>query len=276
MKNIVCIIARTYSKRLPNKVLKEINGTKLIEYIIKKVKRSKLVNNIYLCTSIDKEDRILLKIAKEHNIKPYAGHRIYVINRMLEVAEKEKADNVIRITGDNIFTDEVYIDLMLKYHDENGVDYTRTEFLPLGVTAEVIRTNALKNCYNLMDPSFSQYLLLYMFQPEKFNCLVLIPENNHKHPDWSLTVDTQEDIIRSLKIINKRKYLLNYEDIVSICTTEDIPYLYFKTGTSVKFPAGLIMTYGAFKEEMKKRIKKAKTIQLAKGEYLEMVNEQKL
>lgn len=272
LRNVACIIARTNSKRLSKKVLREINAIKLIEYIIKKIKRSKLVDEIYLCTSIDKEDKILIEIASKNNIKSFAGSREFIIDRMLEVAKIENADNVIRITGDNIFTDEVYLDLMLKYHNKYNIDYTRTEYLPIGVTAEVINTIALKKCYSLMDPKFSQYLLLYIFQPEKYNCQVLIPEDTHRHPDWSLTVDVPDDFQRTEEIIRKQKNIPNYIDILSICKNNKVNNLYYKVSDNIKYPGGLLITYSAFRKEMEERIKKSKIIQLDKGEYLEALN----
>ena len=276
MKSIACIIARTNSKRLSKKVLREINSIKLIEYLIRKIKRSRYVDEIYLCTSIDKEDEILLKLASENGIRSYTGSRDSVIDRMLNVAKIENADNVIRITGDSIFTDEVYIDLMLKCHNKNKADYTRSEYLPIGVTAEVIKIDALEKCYRSMNPKFSEYLLLYIFQPQNYKCQVIIPEDKHKHPDWSLTIDTPEDLQRTAEIIDEQKNILNYEDIISICAGKDIYNLHFGPGNLIRFPAGVLITYSAFREEMKKRIEKSKTIQLEEGEYLEMANEQRL
>ena len=273
MRNIACIIARTNSKRLSKKVLREINGIKLIEYIIKKIKRSRYVDEVYLCTSIDKEDEILIEIASKNNIKSFAGSRESVIDRMLEVAKIENADNVIRITGDNIFTDELYLDLMLKYHNKNNVDYTRTEFLPIGVTAEIIKSVALRKCYSLMDPKFSQYLFLYIFQPEKYNCQVLIPEDTHRHPDWSLTVDTPDDFQRTEEIIEKQRNIPNYIDILSICNNNKISNLYYKVSDNVKCPGGLLITYSALRKEKEERIKKSKIVNLREGEYLEALNE---
>ena len=276
MRNIACIIARTNSKRLPKKVLRDINGVKLIEYLIKKIKRSKYVSEIYLCTSIDEEDNVLLKIASENNIKSYAGSRDSVIDRMLKVAKRENADNIIRITGDNIFTDEVYLDMMLKYHERNKTDYTRTEYLPIGVTSEIVTTETLRNCYNLMDPNFSEYLLLYMFQPENYKCQVLIPEKDHQNPSWSLTVDTITDLQRTLEIVNDNERLLNYEDIVNICKKNKIHHLTFNPKGSIKFPAGVTLAYKTFRSEMQMRIERSQKVYLRKGEYKEMLNEQRI
>jgi spore coat polysaccharide biosynthesis protein SpsF len=271
VKNIACVIARTNSIRLQKKVLKEINGYTLIEYIMTKIKKSKFIDDIYLCTSIDKEDSILLEIAKKNNIKGYAGSRGSVIDRMLDVARIERADNVIRITGDNIFTDEVYLDLMLKYHIQNDVDYTRTEYLPIGITSEIIRVSALKRCRKMMNPNDSQYLLIYMFQPSYFNCQVLIPKKDHQHPDWTLTVDTPEDWERTKLIIDQNTETLNYLEILQICLERNIPYLIAKSELDIKFPANILLTYKAFRAEIDIRIQKSKKVFLKTNEYLEML-----
>lgn len=257
MKNIACIIARTESKRLPQKALLDINGLKMIEYIIQKVKRAKLIDEIYLCTTTEKSDKVLLELAEKNGIKSYAGSLNSVIDRMLEVAEIENADNLIRITGDNIFTDEVYLDLMLKHHLENKVDYTRTEYLPIGVTAEIISYPALKKCYSLMDTNYSEYLYLYIFQPNIFNCQILIPDTKHQNPNWLLTLDTPQDLKRIKSIIQDKKEPLNYKDIIEICENQQIPDLEIQFSDNIKLPGGVYLTYDAFVREKNNRINQA-------------------
>lgn len=268
MKNVACIIARTNSSRLPLKVLKEIAGVSMIEYIIKKIKKTKLVDEIYICTSTTEEDKILLEIAKKNGIKGYAGSLDSVIDRMLEVGEIEKADNVIRITGDNIFTDEIYLDLMLKYHSKNKAEYTRVENLPIGLTAEVMNLNALKKCYKMMNPDESQYLMLYMFQPNKFKCQVLLPEEKHNRANMTFTVDTPADFERTKKLIEAYpNKLINIDDILEYCENNDLENIIYKAGNSVKFPANLEFTFKAFRTEMDARLEQSEKVQLQQGEY---------
>lgn len=269
MKNVACIIARTNSSRLPKKVLLELNGMKMIEYIINKIKKAKLVDEIYICTSVDEEDRILLDVAKKNNVKFFAGSRESVIDRMLEVGKIEKAINLIRITGDNIFTDEVYLDLLIKYHNQNKADYTRVEKLPIGITSEIMRFDSLKKCYSIMNPDESQYLLLYMFQPSKFKCQVLIPEEKHCKPSMTLTVDTPSDYERTKLLINNySKKLLSLDDIVRYCDSKNSGNTVYDDYAAVKFPANLELTFKAFRAEMDARISQSNKIQLKKGEYI--------
>lgn len=270
-KVVACIIARTNSTRLPKKVLRSVGSFILIEYLVEKVKKSKLVDEIYLCTSIDENDKILLDIAKGLEIKSYAGSLDSVIDRMLDVAEIENATDVIRITGDNIFTDEVYLDIMIDQHLKNMVEYTRTENLPIGVTSEVINVEALKKCYSLMNPDESQYLMLYMFQPKIFKCLVILPEVKHSKPNYTLTVDTEEDLERTLSIINSDE-LLDLNQILEICDRNDIKNLIYENTGMVKFPANLNVYFETYRREMNMRVKMSKIYKVGIGEYLKIKN----
>ena len=270
-KVVACIIARTNSTRLPKKVLKSVGNYILIEYLVEKIKKSKLVDEIYLCTSVDKNDKVLLNIAQELKIKSYAGSLDSVIDRMLDVAEIENATEVVRITGDNIFTDEVYLDIMINHHLKNKAEYTRTENLPIGVTAEVINVEALKICYSLMSPDESQYLMLYMFQPNIFKCLVILPEARHSKPNYTLTVDTPEDFERTLSIITTNK-ILDLDQILEICDKKDIKNLIYEKKGVVKFPANLNIYFDTYRKEMSLRVEMSKIYKIKAGEYLKIKN----
>ncbi len=73
MKNIAAIIqARTSSTRLPGKVLKELpcnSGITCLEQVIRRLKKSKKLNNIIIGTIKDKEDNEISYIDKKENIK---------------------------------------------------------------------------------------------------------------------------------------------------------------------------------------------------------------
>ncbi|MCD4658154.1 MAG: hypothetical protein K8S87_11505 [Planctomycetes bacterium] len=276
MKNVACIIARTSSQRLKQKVLQDVNGHKLIEYIIQKMKLSMNIDSIYICTSTEPEDAVLCEITEKNGVKCFQGSLKSVISRMLSVAKLENADNLIRITGDNPFTDEVYIDIMLKYHIENNCEYTRTEYLPIGVTAEIMQTKALKRCYDSIDPNDSEYLMLYMFQPDIFQCQVLTPPEKHQHPQWSLTVDTQQDLNKVREIVRNSNEILNYNEIVEICSIMPSEVMNIKPISNVKFPGGVLVTYSAFRHEMDLRIAKTKIVNITLEEYDNVLQSQRI
>ncbi|MBF8983795.1 hypothetical protein IZY60_09620 [Lutibacter sp. B2] len=262
MKTVACIIARTNSTRLPKKVLLEINGKKVIEHIIERIKSVKGIDDIYIATSTHPDDRILGDIAIKNGVKIHYGSETSVIDRMLEIAEIEEASNVIRITGDNIFTDPEILEITLEHHKEHIAEYSRAEYLSIGTTAEVIGIEALKRCYNSIDPNKSEYLFYYIFEPDKYKTLVVIPEEDCFQMEYSsLTVDTPADFERTEFIFdNIDADLIKYKDIMKLNDRLIIPNFQIDGSLNVKLPDRESMSYGNFREIINKRIDKSKVI----------------
>ena len=66
MKKIgIIIYARSNSKRLPNKVLKEINNKSLLEITINLAKKVNKIDKIF----VSSDSKKILKIAKNNNIQ---------------------------------------------------------------------------------------------------------------------------------------------------------------------------------------------------------------
>lgn len=273
MKTVACIIARTNSKRLPQKVLKIINGKAMIEHIIENVKEIKEIDEIYICSSKNEEDKILEKIAEKNEIKFYGGSEKAVIERMLDVAEKEKAINIIRITGDNIFTDKFFLEEMLKWHKIKNVDYTRTEYISIGATAEIMKVDALKDCYKSIDPDKSEYLFLYMFNPQKYKCLTLIPEEKYQRVYSSLTVDTEADWKRTEFIFEKLKDAINYFNIIELNKKDKIPNFEIDKDIQIKLPDNEEISYYLFRKKLEEKILMSEKIYLISKNEKENIEE---
>ncbi|MCF8026059.1 MAG: hypothetical protein K9K82_11310 [Desulfobacteraceae bacterium] len=275
MTTIACIIARTNSTRLPQKVLKTVAGQTMIEHIIDRIKLCRLVDKIYLCTSATNEDYRLKSVADNKEVAFYAGSEESVIDRIMDVSKIENADTVIRITGDNIFTDGVYTDLMLNYHKKLNSDYTRTEYLPVGITSEIISSKTLQVLYDVMPPNESQYLLMYAFQPNLFNCSVLIPPSRHKKEDLSFTVDTYDDWTRTVSVFEAlKKHVFCYDDILNVAEKLNLEPLTGNLNQTVKMPANLNLYYESFRTEMNLRIKQSNHIYISEDEYFEVKYDQ--
>lgn len=268
-KTVGCIIVRTGSTRLPKKAILKIKGKTLIEYLIIKMKRVKNFNSLYICTTIDPSDKILLKIAKNKKINSYTGSKTNVVDRILKVAEIENAKHIARITGDNPFCDEIFMNEMIEIHIKHGVDYTKTVFLPIGVSAEIYSVKGLRELYTKMDPN-EDYLSYYLyFIPNNLKKLILIPPKKFQQPYFSLTVDTQEDFIRTKFIINNIKNPNGYflDDILNLNEKTPIPNLIIEKNTKIKIPNNEKMLFEEYHEFLKSQYQKFKKIDLDKDFY---------
>lgn len=257
-KVVACIIARTVSTRLPLKVLRSVDGNNMmIEFIVKRLKEVKKIDEIYICTSTEAADDIMEDIAGNTKTKLYRGSPDKVIERMLDVSEKENADIVLRITGDNVFTSYEYIDKQIDAIINHDLDYVRLVEVPIGATAEVMKVSALKDCMARMDPSVSEYLMLFMFEPSVYKCGIIKPLDKD-YSNMTLTVDTPGDLIRTKQILkyhtSKDKLSILLSEIISIAQKRDIPGFYMNNTTStIKYPYGKMLSIEEFSADMKRR-----------------------
>lgn len=192
---IACIAVRMKSTRLPRKALADIGGKPMTLRLIEHLRAAKTIEEIVICTSTHPDDAILVDLAREWGVQAVAGSEDDVLSRFILAAERYQADLVIRVTGDNVLTDPETIDRTVIHHIATGADYTRTNGLPLGVTAEVMSAAMIPRLHDLMpDPTQSEYMMLYAFDPDHFHCEVLEAPPEVNRPHYSLTVDTPADL----------------------------------------------------------------------------------
>ena len=232
----------------------------MLDFMLQRLKMVSSIDKIYLCTSSEPVDDILEDVAEANDVCFYRGSADAVIERIIAVGEQENAENVIRITGDNIFTACEYLDDQIRVHCQKGLQYTRLVDLPIGATAEVMSLEAVKDCYTKIDPSVSEYLLLYMFDPDSYRCGVGKISGLDDLSNLSLTVDTPADLQRTKSILNYycgNKSDIRLVDILNIISTHSLPQAAVSESASLKMPYGKTVSFGDFLTDMKTRAKKS-------------------
>lgn len=259
-KVIACVIARTVSKRLPLKVLRDIvPGWSLLDYLINSLKAVRHIDDIYICTSTEQVDDILEDVAIRNSVKIYRGSANKVIERMVSVGEIEQADILIRITGDNPFSSFECIDAQIDFLKKNSLDYVRLSHVPLGSSVEIISRKALEKCYNSMDPEVSEYLMLYLFEPKQFKCGVIKVFKDDYSP-YSLTVDTPDDLRRARQLANNlfidNKPVKLHQIISYIKTYEqELEAIKISQTGTIKMPYDKVISFEEFSDDMKRRVR---------------------
>ena len=195
-KTIACILARMNSRRLPGKVLAPVAGIPMLERMVHRLRAARTVDQIVICTSSRPEDQVLLEKADAWGVGGYAGSEENVLSRMMDVGERYSASRVLRVTGDNVLTCPVTIDRMVPHHIASGAEYTRTNKLPLGATAEVLSVSMLDRLQALLPHPNENHLMPFAFDPTHFHCEVLEALPEVRRPHYSLTLDTPEDLAR--------------------------------------------------------------------------------
>jgi spore coat polysaccharide biosynthesis protein SpsF len=246
-KVIACIVARMNSTRLPRKSLLDVEGKSLIMRIVERLAESKIIDQIVICTSNHIDDSVLVDLAKSHEGMGYiAGSEQDVLSRLSEAATKYKADIVLRVTGDNPFTDADIIDHMVEHHIKTEADYTRTINLPIGVTPDVLSSSMLPRLHiSMANPNETEYLSLFAMDHTRFKCEILKASSGLNRPYYSLTVDTPSDLERIRSLYGKflgDGHIPTLPEVVNEFD-KDINANSISGKTLVKVPGGKTKTY---------------------------------
>lgn len=224
MRYIITITVRMKSTRLPKKVLLKIKDKRFIDHMIDRLKLSKKASDIVLCTSNLKDDDILIDIAKENGIKFYRGHPDDVMLRIYNGAKKYNADVILSTTGDNAFTDPLFMDKMIEYFEENNADFVFCEDLPIGIQAYIIRMTVLKDAIERKDAIDTEIWGGYLNRPELYRVFKYNVDNPlYKHPEWRLTLDYPEDFELFKRIFDelyKEERVFSFKEIMTLLNTK--------------------------------------------------------
>ena len=147
MKYIAIVQARTNSTRLRNKIMKKILNKTVIEILLKRLSKSKLIDKIIVATTKNKSDDKLVNLLKKLNFDFYRGSEKNVLKRFFDVSKIYKAKSIIRITGDCPLIEPKIVDRVIKLFEKNQVDYCSNinpRTFPKGLDVEVFTQKALE------------------------------------------------------------------------------------------------------------------------------------
>ena len=195
MKIVAIVQARLGSKRLPNKAIKKIDGSPMIEILLKRLSRSKLITKIVVATSTDSKDNKLKLLINKLGYECEQGSIDNVLNRYICVAEKYEADIVVRITGDCPLVDPEIVDEVINKFKEDSVDYcsnTNPPTFPDGLDVEVFTLEALKKSSSMTtNDSDLEHVTPYLKESGNFKTSSL--ENKVDLSEMRWTVDESLD-----------------------------------------------------------------------------------
>ncbi len=196
------IVARLSSKRLPNKNVLLFNGVPMIVNLYNRIKKSKTIDKIIICTSNEPSDDPLESIAIKNNILIYRGSLDNIMERIVSCAFEFNLTDIVEILGDNPLVDNTLVDFVTNHYLVNNLDYctnisldykkqlsTKTySCFPVGLRVQIYNTSIASNYKKYKNDSFVSS------HPTNF-----IFENNHIYKNHFLEAN---DVWRFLNLEN--------------------------------------------------------------------------
>jgi spore coat polysaccharide biosynthesis protein SpsF len=221
MKILAITQARIGSTRLPEKILKTINGVSLLEMHLIRIQQSKLISKLKVATTTETDSNKIVSLCHKLGIEVHKGSLNNVLDRFYETALPEKPDWVIRLTSDCPLIDALEIDKVIQFAIDKDLDYASnglTPTLPDGMDVEVFKFTALKKAWNEAEiASELEHVTSYIWKNSTYkggaifrsDCVI----NDTDYSAIRLTVDTLEDfqVIEALvKLIGNDKRWMDY------------------------------------------------------------------
>ena len=217
IETLAIVQARTGSTRFPKKILKKINDKTLLEILLSRLKKSKLINKIVVVTTKKKEDKKLKSITKKLNVEIFFGSEKDVLSRFYNVSKKYYPNQIVRITGDCPLIDPKIVDKVIKLFKKNKVDYCSNIYppsFPDGLDTEVFSFDVLKRIWKNKKTIFDkEHVTSAIIKSDIYSKL------NYKcKTDYSqlrLTVDEKEDfeVIKGVLNFFNHNIYFDFNDI---------------------------------------------------------------
>lgn len=195
MKYLAMIQARCGSSRLPGKVMKDLCGKPVLQWVIERTQKSNYVDEVMVITSIDKVNLPIIKLCSSLGIRIGIGSEEDVLDRYYQTAKLLKPEYIIRVTGDcPCFDAELLDEAIMQLSAETDYCGMLSESFADGLDLEIIKFEALERSWKEAEHSFerehvTQYIIRH---PELFKSQDFVsPVGYFGNQRW--TVDEAED-----------------------------------------------------------------------------------
>lgn len=207
-KVVGIIQARMGSSRLPGKMMMDLCGDTVLQWVIERCKRASSLSEIVLATTTNPEDDCLVTLSQNLETQTFRGSEQDVLGRFIKAAKYFEATIVVRICADNPLVAPEEIDRLVEFFLSESSDYAFNHIprlnnnYPDGFGAEILSTELLEKIgQSTKDKKYRGHVTLYLWEnSELFNIKTLPCPAPYNHPEMKLDIDTLEDFSHMQKI----------------------------------------------------------------------------
>jgi spore coat polysaccharide biosynthesis protein SpsF len=197
MKIVAIVQARMGSSRLPRKVLKDLGGATVLDRVLNRLGRSRLIQESLVATTIEPADDAIVEHCERTGRKVFRGSEQDVLDRYYQAAKYVNADVVVRITSDCPVIDPEVTDGTIRAFLDRHSDYASNVLVrtyPRGLDTEVMTVQALERAWRESNkPHQREHVTPYIYEnPSEFKLHGIENDTDCSRHRW--TVDTPEDL----------------------------------------------------------------------------------
>ena len=193
--------ARMGSARCPGKSMELVGGVPVVEVVLRRLAKAKMIDKVVLATSDLARDDVLAMRATEVGFSVFRGDETDLVGRYVAAAQAHATGPyIVRATGDNVFMDWIEVDRQVEAGIEGDWDFVGFDNPELperenDFGAEFIRVDALNKLDGMTNDAYDREHVNPFFyaHPEIFN-VIQIPVAAVLRTEVKLDLDTVADL----------------------------------------------------------------------------------
>lgn len=229
MKTVAIVQGRMASSRLPDKILKDIDGKPMLAWVVDQASKARRIDQVVVATTTDESDDAVEAFCQARGIACYRGSLLDVLDRFYQAARLFHADTVVRFTADCPLLDPQLVDEVLNQFFNSGADFAAnrlpppfTRTYPIGLDTEVASFAALERAWNEASAKHDrEHVMPYLYEEEgRFKVVRVEYAQNYGWMRW--TVDTAADLelIRAVASRLHGRPNFTWKDVLAIFERE--------------------------------------------------------
>ncbi len=195
------------SNRLPEKILKQIQGKTILELFVERARRIRGVDEIIIATTNHSEDDFIQKLSEKMNILFYRGSANDVLDRFFQASKKFQLDHIVRITSDcPLFDPQLASEVIQFYHENPELDQASNNsahIYPHGLDTEIFSFEALQKAAQAAATAYErEHVTPFIRDPKNSFRLgqapQSIPAKMYSHYRWTLDYPEDFEFIKTV------------------------------------------------------------------------------
>ena len=192
------IQARAGSTRLPGKVLADLGGRPVLEWVVRAARAASQIDEVVVATSTVTVDDVVADLADSLGVPVVRGSEDDVLSRFVAALDAHPADALVRLTADCPLLDPTLIDAVAgAWAAAPKHDYVSTilvRCLPRGMDVELVTAEALRAVDRMATGHDRVHVTSALYaDPTAHRLLGLCV--TPPADDLRVTLDTQEDLV---------------------------------------------------------------------------------
>ena len=196
------------AQRLPGKMLLDLHGYPVIEWVFKRVSAAGKLNEVVFALPGTTQNDVLAEYLLDIGATVFRGSETDVLDRFYQAAKTYNAGQVVRICADNPFVSATEIDKLVVHFSNVKCDYAynhipRDNLYPDGLGAEITTIENLEHLNTVAtSKDHREHIFNYIWDnKDRFKISTFDPDDEGLlHPELKLDLDTSEDLHRLLQL----------------------------------------------------------------------------